>query len=69
MNRLAEIRSQEQMCRERAALDSERRIFWLAQAEEWEKRALDEIALHFRECNLGRGDYPPYRALARSNQV
>jgi hypothetical protein len=45
------------MCRERAALDSERRIFWLAQAEEWEKRALDEIALHFKECNLG--DYPP----------
>jgi hypothetical protein len=32
--------------------DSERKIFWLAQAEEWEQRALDEIALHFRECNL-----------------
>ena len=44
MNRLVEIRSQEQMCRERAALDSEHRIFWLAQAEEWEQRALDEIA-------------------------
>jgi hypothetical protein len=29
-----------------------RKIFWLAQAEEWEQRALDEIALHFRECNL-----------------
>ncbi len=39
-------------CRERAALDSERRVFWLAQAEEWEQRALDEIAYHFRECNL-----------------
>ncbi|TYO67155.1 hypothetical protein FXV83_08165 [Bradyrhizobium hipponense] len=52
MNRLVEIRSQELFCRERAALDSERRVFWLAQAEEWEQRALDEIAYHFRECNL-----------------
>ena len=56
MNKLAEIRSQEQMCRERAALDSERRVFWLAQAEEWEQRALAEIAHHFRECNLGSAD-------------
>ncbi|QPF93722.1 hypothetical protein [Bradyrhizobium commune] len=52
MKRLAEIRSQEFLCRERAALDSERRLFWLARAEEWEQRALDEIAYHFRECNL-----------------
>ena len=52
MNKLVEIRSQEQMCRERAALDSERRIFWLAQAEQWEQLALDEIAYHFRERNL-----------------
>jgi hypothetical protein len=56
MNRLVEIRSQEQMCRERAALDSERRIFWLARAEEWEQRALDEIAYHFKECNLDYSD-------------
>ncbi|HLZ06918.1 MAG TPA: hypothetical protein VKR55_32825 [Bradyrhizobium sp.] len=56
MNKLAEIRSQEYICRERAALDSERRLFWLAQAEEWEQRALDEIAYHFRECNLDRAD-------------
>jgi hypothetical protein len=56
MNKLAEMRSQEHMCRERAALDSERRMFWLAQAEEWEQRALDEIAYHFRESNLGSVD-------------
>jgi hypothetical protein len=37
-------------------LDSERRIFWLAKAEEWEQRALDEIAFHFRECNPDRAD-------------
>jgi hypothetical protein len=54
MDKLVEIRNQEFMCRERALLDSERRNFWLAQAEEWEQRALDEIAFHFRECNLGQ---------------
>jgi hypothetical protein len=52
MKRLVELRSQESICRERASLDCERRSFWLAQAEEWEQRALDEIAFHFRECNL-----------------
>ncbi len=56
MNKLAEIRSQEYMCRERALLDSERKTFWLAQAEEWEQRALDEIAYHFRECNLAASE-------------
>jgi len=56
MNKLVEIRSQEFICRERASLDSERRGFWLAQAEEWEQRALDEIAFHFRECNLDHAE-------------
>ncbi len=56
MDKLVEIRNQEFMCRERALLDSERRNFWLAQAEEWEQRALDEIAFHFRECNLDRAE-------------
>lgn len=56
MKKLVEIRSQEFMCRERAVLDSERRSFWLAQAEEWEQRALDEIAFHFRECNFDSAD-------------
>ena len=52
MNKLVEIRRQELFCRERASQDSERRAFWLAEAEQWEQRALDEIAYHFRECNL-----------------
>jgi hypothetical protein len=38
------------MCRERALLESERREFWLAKAEEWGQRTL-EIAFHFRESN------------------
>jgi hypothetical protein len=62
MNKLAELRSQEYMCRERAALDSERRLFWLAQAEQWEQRALDEIATHFRECNGTAADSFPSSA-------
>jgi hypothetical protein len=51
MNKLIEIRNQEMMCRERALLESERRDFWLAKAEEWGQRALDEIAFQFRESN------------------
>jgi hypothetical protein len=51
MKKLIEIRNQELMCRDRALLDSERREFWLAKAEEWGQRALDEIAFHFRESN------------------
>jgi hypothetical protein len=52
MNRLVEIRRQEHFCRERALFDSERKSFWLAEAEIWEQLALDEIAFHFRECNI-----------------
>ena len=52
MNRLVEIRRQEHFCRERALFDSERKTFWLGEAEIWEQRALDEIAFHFRECNI-----------------
>ena len=58
MIRLVEIRSQEYLCRERAVLDCERKAFWLAQAEEWEQRALDEIAFHFRECNTDHVESP-----------
>ena len=55
MNRLVEIRKQEFLCRERALLDSERKSFWLAKAEEWEQRALEEIAFHL-ECNGDSAD-------------
>jgi hypothetical protein len=53
MNKLIEIRNKEMMCRERALVDPERSEFWLAKAEEWGQRALDEIALQFRESNGG----------------
>ena len=42
MNKLAEIRNQEMMCRERALLDTDRKAFWLAKADEWAQRANDE---------------------------
>lgn len=58
MKKLVEIRTQEFLCRERALRDSERKLFWLKKAEEWEQRALDEIAFHFRECNLDSTDTP-----------
>ena len=50
MDKRAEIRNQELICRERALSDTDRRAFWLAKAEEWAQRALDEIAFHFREA-------------------
>ena len=56
MKKLVEIRTQEFLCRERALRDSARKVFWLKKAEEWEQRALDEIAFHFRECNLDSTD-------------
>jgi hypothetical protein len=44
MTRLIEIRNQEMLCRERALTEPERREFWLAEADEWAQRALNEIA-------------------------
>jgi hypothetical protein len=48
MDKLAEIRNQEMICRERALSDTDRRAFWLAKAEEWAQLALDEIAFYCR---------------------
>jgi hypothetical protein len=53
MDKLTEIRNQELICRERALLDPDHKASWLAQAEEWAQRALDEIAFHFREISGG----------------
>jgi hypothetical protein len=49
MNKLAGIRNQELICRERALLDLGRKDFWLTKAEECAQQALDEIVFHFRE--------------------
>jgi hypothetical protein len=49
MNKLAEMRNQEMMCRERALLDTDRRAFWLAKADEWAQRANDDTTSLCRE--------------------
>ena len=56
MDTLVKLRSEESLCRERAALEPERRVFWLAQAQKWEQRSLDEIAHLYRERNLESAD-------------
>jgi hypothetical protein len=58
MQKLVEIRNQEMICRERALLDTEHKVFWSAKAEEWEQLALDEIAFHFREFNTASIEAP-----------
>jgi hypothetical protein len=69
MNKLVEIRRQEHFCRERALHDSERKTFWLAEAEAWEQRALDEIAFHFRECNVETPDQSDRRQSDHSESL
>jgi hypothetical protein len=51
VHKLAEIRNQELICREHALSDPEQRELWLAKAEEWGQRALDEIVFQFRESD------------------
>jgi hypothetical protein len=59
MKKLIEYRTNEAMCRQRAAVEPEYRARWLAQAEMWAQLALDEIATHFRECTSN--ELPPMR--------
>ena len=66
MDKLIEIRNQEMMCRERALSDFERRDFWLAKAEEWAQRALDEIAFHFR--GAGGDSFTDAKSLIRPGE-
>jgi hypothetical protein len=66
VDKLAEIRSQELICRERALSDADRKAFWLAKAEEWAQRALDEIAFDFREA--GGDGFPDAKSQIRSSE-
>jgi hypothetical protein len=49
LGKLVEIRNQEMMCRERALHDGDRREFWLAKADEWALRAIDEMRCTFEK--------------------
>ena len=48
MTRVLSLRDQEAVCRERAQHDGERRAFWSAEAEAWQRVVRDEIAAAFR---------------------
>lgn len=71
MYKLAEIRNQELICRELALSDPERRALWLAKAEEWGQRALDEIVFQFREGDMGAASnsaiLPPSISIAKQH--
>jgi hypothetical protein len=67
MKKLIEYRTNEAMCRQRAAVEPEYRARWLTQAEMWAQLALDEIATHFRECTSD--ELPPMRPETRQEQV
>jgi hypothetical protein len=59
MDKVAEYRAQEMLCRVRASLDQQHHERWLKQAEEWRCRAQQEITFHFRECNLAQDETAP----------
>ena len=51
MDKVAEYRAQEMLCRMRASFDQQHHARWLREAEEWHHRTQQEITAHFRECN------------------
>jgi hypothetical protein len=60
MNELSHCRSMASICRARAFEDKERRVEWLAWAEEWNHVAVPSISHPFKEegANLGLVSYP-----------
>jgi hypothetical protein len=59
MDKVAEYRAQEMLCRVRASFDREHHDRWLEEAEEWRHRAQEEITSHFRECNSAQAETMP----------
>lgn len=51
MKELLRCRAMEAMCRQRATFDLANKWKWLAEAEMWQHRVMDQIDLHFEECN------------------
>lgn len=48
----------ESMCRQRAAFHAEESWKFLAEAEMWKRRALNQISFHFTECNTAEFTNP-----------
>jgi hypothetical protein len=59
MDKVAEYRAQEMLCRVRASFDQQHHERWLEEAEGWRHRAQQEIAVHFRECNSEQAETAP----------
>lgn len=59
MEKVAEYRAQEMLCRVRASFDQQHHERWVKEAEEWHRRAQQEITFHFRECNAMRTEIAP----------
>ena len=59
MEKVAEYRAQELLCRVRASFDRQQHESWLEEAEAWRDRAQQEIAFHFRECNAEQAEITP----------
>jgi hypothetical protein len=59
MEKVAEYRAQELLCRVRASFDRQHHERWLREAEAWRSRAQQEITLHFRECNSLQTEIAP----------
>ena len=61
MDKVAEYRAQEMLCRVRASFDHQHQELWLNEAEEWRRRVQQEITFHFRECNFMRTEIAPVK--------
>jgi hypothetical protein len=56
MRELLRYRTMAVVCREKMALDPNDKRKWEIEALEWDMRALDLIAFHFRESRVHRSD-------------
>jgi hypothetical protein len=63
MDKVAEYRAQEMLCRVRASFDSQHKERWLEEAEAWRCRAQQQITAHFRECNSVPTETTPFNEL------
>jgi hypothetical protein len=59
MDKVAEYRAQEMLCRVRASFDPRHQERWMDEAEGWHQRVQQEIASHFRECNSALSETAP----------
>ena len=52
MQLIKECRTRAAMCRAQSVSDPRHREIWLAEERAWLRKADEEIASHFKECNI-----------------